>query len=121
MKPVSLLVSLLMIALPVQAQIDKEWKNQEAGLSECRTRYKKAQYQKEYKRYYVDSNSNVFSLVWFLGEHGSCIQREYAQLNTESRGSTKVLLKIEGNNLVRYSKKPCCEVEREVLAERIIK
>lgn len=93
--------ALLSSFTPVSAQLDQQWKRQESGITECRIRFKNAQYSSsDSHRYYVDK-SGFISNVHFA--FGTCSIYPVSQINEEIEGTRGYSLhKVEGNQLIKY-------------------
>ncbi|WP_413745246.1 hypothetical protein [Synechococcus sp. MIT S9220] len=132
MKVYYLMMAMALGGLPVNAQLDQQWKQRDAEFANCRQRYEDAQYSGGGSNWLIDKQNNIFSLsnetpqvnLSFLSGSDKgpkavmrCFDHHMAVLNKQKRsGDYECLYKVESNELVRYCKRDgLSEVTREVL------
>jgi len=107
----------LLMSSPVNAQLDKQFQEQERDKSkkydECSKLFDKSQYASgKYTRYYVVNNNVTGTTKYPIGE--LCESSFRGTLQNQSSSS---LIKVEGNDLVEYYKLGS-ELRRRVLGTK---
>ena len=107
-----------LIPQSAESQMDKQWRQQEGGENECNQRWKNSQYINKPKstgsllgyetRYFVNNRNTVWKIT-NIGD--TCNQNAIGSIDLEREMTppgagvfyqVKVLLKIEGNKLIKY-------------------
>ena len=112
---------LLLVDVPVRAQLDKQYSQT------CKNYAERAQYYGEPPAgkvwFYITPQKVIWKLTTATGDFNtSCIQESFGTIGENDVGSWgTAMIKVEGSSLIQYvQSKPGAEIQRINLADKII-